>query len=206
MSIRRLGARLAARLCPRAFSGLFAAIAFSLAAPAQAATYRCDVNGTAYITDRPCANTPAASGNLGAIGPARPPTAQVTRPVSTGQAPEHQRFLSQRCAELNDAIRTAPARGVGHSTVAELRREYEQKCSEDDQEARRQVQDAKRKERENVASQRQQAERARQDEQLLKQRCIALQDALRGRRAETDADRATKRVAEEAYNANCLGK
>ena len=50
MSIRRLGARLAARLCPRAFSGLFAAIAFSLAAPAQAATYRCDVNGTAYTS------------------------------------------------------------------------------------------------------------------------------------------------------------
>lgn len=180
--------------------------AFSLAGSALAATYRCDVNGTAYITDRPCAPATTGPGNLGAIGPARQTAAYESRTPGMAAAPEHHRFLSQRCAELSDAIRTAPARGVGQSTVNDLRREYEQKCSDDDQDARRQAREAKRKEREGVQAQRTQAERARQDAELLQQRCVALRDALRNRRAETDADRATKRVAEEAYNANCLGK
>lgn len=193
MSTRLLGAGLA--LAAAIFSG-----------HAAAATYRCDVNGTAYITDRPCATAPSGPGNLGAVGPARQPAAYQPRLPGVPPAPEHHRFLSQRCAELNDAIRTAPARGVGYATVNDLRREYEQKCSEDEQFARQQWRDAKSKEREVVVAERSQAERARQDADALRQRCVALRDALRSRRADTDSERATKRVAEEAYNANCLGK
>lgn len=190
----------------RIWSALLALAALALGGPAYAATYRCDVNGTAYITDRPCAPAPNGPGNFGALGPARQTASYQPRTPGMAPAPEHHRFLSQRCAELNDAIRTAPARGVGSSTVNDLHREYEQKCSEDDQQARQQARDAKRKERETVVAQRDQAERARQDAELLQQRCVALRDALRTRRVETESDRATKRVAEEAYNANCLGK
>lgn len=193
MSTRLLGAGLALA-------------AFIFCGNALAATYRCDVNGTTYITDRPCAAPTSNPSNIAGVGPSRQPTSYQPRIPGMAQAPEHHRFLSQRCAELNDAIRTAPARGVGASTISELRREYEQKCSEDDQEARQQARDAKRKERETVLAQRDQAERARHDIELMQQRCVALRDALRNRRVENESDRATKRVAEEAYNANCLGK
>lgn len=190
----------------RILSALVALAGLGLSCSAHAATYRCDVGGTLYITDKPCAPTPAGPAPMGAIGPTRQLSSYQPRTPGMEQAPEHHRFLSQRCAELNDAIRTAPTRGVGYATVSDLRREYEQKCSEDDQYARRQAGEARRKEREGVQAQRNEAERSRQDAELMLQRCVALRDALRNRRADTDADRATKRVAEEAYNSNCLGK
>src|SRR5688500_17682887 len=100
------------------------------AATAQAQTiHRCTHGGTTYLSDRPwVAGTPA---KLGSMGPATPrsrdlPTASYS--PSVGKAPEHLGYLSPQCASLNDAIRTAPARGLGHREQADLRNEYRQKC------------------------------------------------------------------------------
>lgn len=190
----------------------FAVLAlFSLAPAAFAATYRCDVGGSVYITDKPCAApapaaAPAAPAPMGVIGPVRTTSSYQPRPPSMAEAPEHHRYLSPRCAELNDAIRTGPARGVNSTTVSALRREYDEKCSEDDQYARRQVYESKRKEREGVLATRTEAERARQEAERTREKCIALLDSLRNRRVENETERLNKRAAEDAYNASCLGK
>lgn len=200
------------RILPAPFAVL-ALLCFPLAA--AAATYRCDVGGSVYITDRPCAAPapapaapmPKAPAPMGSIGPARvTPSSYHPRTPSMEQAPEHHRYLSPRCAEINDAIRTAPVRGVNSATVSELRREYDQKCSEDDQYARRQANDAKRKERDGVVALRDEAERSRQDAERIREQCLALRDSLRNRRVENETERVAKRAAEEAYNAHCLGK
>lgn len=189
----------------RLLGALVALTTAVMACPAVAATYRCEINGTLYISDRPCAAAPAkAPGGLGAIGPARQPATYLSRAPGTPSAPEHLRFLSQPCAQLNDAIRTAPARGVSSSNIGELRREYQQKCSEDEQYARQQLSDAQRQERDAVNRQRKEAERSQQEVARLQQRCVALRDALRSQRA--GADEAARRVAMDAYNNDCLGK
>lgn len=171
---------------------------------AFAATYRCEVSGSVVITDKPCAGS--APPPMGGIGPARTTASYQPRTPSLEQAPEHHRFLSQRCAEISDAIRTAPTRGVGYSTVNDLRREYEQKCSEDDRYARRQASDAKSKEREGQLAERREAERSRQEAARQSEKCVALRDSLRNRRVENETERLNKKAAEEAYNSSCLGK
>ena len=176
-----------------------------LSPAAFAETYRCDVGGTTYITDKPCAPAANGPGRIGAIGPARTLSSYQQTPA-VPQAPEHHRFLSQRCAELSDAIRTAPARGVGYATVNDLHREYSRNCAEDDQFARQQLSEQQAKVRDDVRAARKEAERSRQDAQHQQERCVALRDALRNRRADSEADRTSKRVAEDAYNANCLGR
>ncbi|HEY8878081.1 MAG TPA: hypothetical protein VIN03_10985 [Roseateles sp.] len=193
------------RILPAPFAAL--ALLLSLSPAAFAATYRCDVGGSVYITDKPCAApAPAAPPPMGSIGPARTPASYQPRLPSMPEAPEHHRYLSPRCAELSDAIRTGPARGVNSATVSALRREYEEKCSEDDQYARRQVYESKRKERENVLATRTEAERSREEAERTREKCIALLDSLRNRRVENETERRNKRAAEDAYNASCLGK
>ncbi|WP_457427585.1 hypothetical protein [Roseateles sp. P5_E7] len=184
---------------------LLAALCGLLAATtAHAQTYRCIVGGTTYLSDRPCAPTNASPARLVAAG-ATQQTASTTYRSSTPSlqpAPDHHRYLSQRCAEVNDAIRTAPSRGVGRSVVTDLQREYRSHCTEDDAYARERLSEDRNRQREGERHTRQEAAQSRQESQRLQERCIALRDAIRTRRAQ--GDKAT--TAEEAYNANCLGR
>lgn len=97
---------------------------------AFAATYRCEVGGSVLMTDRPCAVSSPPP--MGSSGPTRATTSYQAPTPSKEQAPEHHRYLSQRCAEVSEAIRTAAARGAGAATVNDLRREYSRDCSEED--------------------------------------------------------------------------
>ncbi len=54
------------------------------------------------------------------------PAGELTR------APDYLGCMSPRCASLNDAIRTARSRGTHESTLAELRRNYELECRDDE--------------------------------------------------------------------------
>lgn len=108
---------------------------------AQAETYRCtSVTGT-YTSSRPC---PIQGGTkLGVIGPApeTPPRHTASRhpslPRPVGRAPEHLTYMSAECASLSDGVRTAPTRGLHPSTIAELRDDYQRRCSSDESQARR---------------------------------------------------------------------
>ncbi|MBC7956833.1 MAG: DUF4124 domain-containing protein, partial [Cytophagales bacterium] len=107
--------------------------------------YRCNSGGTTHWSDRPCA--PGADTRITNYGPVRTPEARPSYTPSLQKAPDHLPYLSGSCAELNDAIRTAPARGVGRSTQSELREEYQRKCSEDEEAARKRVMDDRRQQR-----------------------------------------------------------
>ena len=171
-------------------------------ASAQAQVYRCVVNGTTYISDRPCATPNPSPSKLIAVDPTRAPT--VSRPPTLQPAPDHQRFLSQRCAEVSDAIRTAPSRGVGYSTIQDLQREYQRNCSEDEAFARQRAADERSREREKQSAVRQESERSQRDATRRQERCAALRDTLRTRRDQ--ADKALTQATEDAYNTHCLGR
>lgn len=107
--------------------------ALSATASAQT-TYQCVSNGNLYTSYQPCPR----SGMLHR-GPVNTPAAYEAPMPKIGRAPEFQDRLSPRCAALNDAIRTGPARGLKSETLSDMNREYQQKCSEEESEARNQI-------------------------------------------------------------------
>lgn len=180
-----------------------------LAAPHRASaqgTYRCIVDGRAVISDRPC--TPGASTQLRSIGPTyREPTSRSQSLPQPAPAQEHLKYLNPDCAELSEAIRTAPARGVGYGTVADLNREYQAKCREEDRIARQKHADAQ--------SDSYRAERAARDaksqERALSQRereqCHEMLRILHGRRQRaatmTPGEQADLQRFEASYASRC---
>lgn len=132
----------------RTLGALVALAGSALCFNAHAATYRCDVAGSVYLTDKPCAPAPM------------PPAAQVAT-LQAGTPSAEPATASRLPGEARSKDRTPAQRADAGSP---------------------------------------------QDADLLTQRCTALRDALRSLQATTDAERATKRVADAAYNAHCLGQ
>ena len=171
-------------------------------------TYRCEVQGRQVLSDRPCA--PGAHTNLSGYGPTqREVPARPLQPGSVGRAPDHLQYLSAECAQLNDAMRTANARGVGHQVQRDLRTEYQSRCADDDSEARRQVwqdksaaRQAKRDERDARANEKAQTQREREQ-------CHEMLRILHGKRQRKDTltagEQADLQRFEENYNARCKG-
>ena len=189
---------------------LLAAAGVLAGATAQAQAYRCSSGGSIYYSDRPCAGAPAAK--MGAYGDARVQTAvpMLRTPPRPGKPEEHLKYLSPACADIAEAIRTAPARGVRSDVVGGLREEYREKCSMQDEEARRQHQQdqaakrgQQRAEREALALQREQA-------QKQAAQCNGMRDVIalkRSREASlNETEIAALRALEGSYNSRCLGR
>lgn len=180
---------------------------------AQARSYLCRTADTWYQSTRPCPAEPplsVSSTRLRKFGE-EPRFAAPTQRRSTlpqpADAPEHLEYLSARCAEISEGIRTGPARGVSHLTIGELRREYEKKCREEDREARQQVTANKNAERERWQSDRK-AQRAQAQESVrYAQRCDEQLRILHGRRKRTDSmtdgERADLARFEATYRETC---
>jgi len=183
-----------------------------MACAAQAASaqgmYRCSSGGSTYYSDRPC-GTGAATGKLGSVGPdARrelPPTSTYIPPV--GKAPTHLSYLSPECASLNDAIRTAPARGLKYNVISDLHQEYQEKCGEEDQMARRRVWQDKRDQREERLSQQAAEQRERTQQATSREQCNELLRILHGKRQQmasmTAGEKDDLQRFEASYNARC---
>jgi len=79
--------------------------------------YTCTSNGRTYASSHPC-----PSSGMVYYGPATTTTqSSESRVAKIDQAPDTLKYLSPRCASLNDAIRTAPARGLKYETISEMR-------------------------------------------------------------------------------------
>ncbi|MBK9238203.1 MAG: hypothetical protein IPO19_20375 [Rhodoferax sp.] len=101
------------------------------------------------------------------------------------QAPDTIKHLSPRCASLNDAIRTAPARGLKDDVISDLKREYREKCSDEESEAKSKMS----RERREAKQQRAEAEKAEQRTGQLRpfsSSNAANQNAFVPKRARTD--------------------
>lgn len=111
---------------------------------AQAQQYNCRTSsGTTYSSSQPCYALPGSSGVGSRSGIVYyGPTENSERPryqpppPSIGEAPQHLKYMSPRCSSLHDAMRTARARGLNNDTTAEMRRNYEGECGENEREAR----------------------------------------------------------------------
>lgn len=170
-------------------------------------TYRCQVNGRTYLSDRPC--TQGAASHLGTIGPLQREGTSNTpmRMAPLGRAPDHLGRLSPACAQLNDAIRTAPARGVGTGVQRDLQAEYQKKCGEEDRQARKEVADAQAAESQARRANRDARDAARSESQRQHDQCQEMLRILHGKRqrmaAMTPGERADFERFESNYATRC---
>ncbi|RYY89389.1 MAG: DUF4124 domain-containing protein [Chitinophagaceae bacterium] len=186
-------------------------ILLSACTASLAATYRCTNGTTRYYSDKPC-----PSGDLRFMGPSgdssssRSSYRNYHNPEAVVRAPEHMKYLSGECAQLNDAIRTAPTRGIGRGVINELRMEYDRKCGDEDRDARSQLRD----DADQIRSQRR-ADQAAKQRALLEadakaEQCNAMRDVIQSRRRRLDTmaprDVAAFHDAEIAFNERCLGR
>jgi hypothetical protein len=190
------------------FAFVLAAASLLTAASAYGQAYRCDSGGTAYLSARPCAA--AAKSEIRSYGPAR--SAAGTRysaPVSgVPKAEEHLKYLGSGCASISEAIRTGPARGVRGDVIGALNAEYSQKCSLEDQSARKQLQEDRSQEQRQALGQREGATTERQRVRLKLEQCTGMREVLvLKRRRESDLnvkEVEALRGLEKAYNERCV--
>jgi len=186
-------------------------VAVLWAAAAQAQAYRCSSGGSTYISDKPC-GTGQATGRVGSFGPtAAPPspsyTQQYTRPSSVEP---HVKYLGAECASISEGMRTAGVRGVRGNVVYELQHEYQQKCSLEDQEARRKVQQESARDMNQKQAQRDAVVTARAQTQQTAERCAGMRDVigLKRNRESTlnEKEVAALRALEVTFNEQCLAR
>jgi len=181
--------------------------------------YNCRTSsGTAYQSERPCAatsgthaaaaasvNTPArrtntSSNNVTYYGPSdySSNSYSYTRPSgnSIGEAPPFIQYMSARCASLNDALRTASARGLKYDVISNMRKDYNNNCSEDEAEARSMMNkahgDKRQARREEMAATREQQAQAQARETQRVQQCAESKRLLLSKQARTDLNSGEK--------------
>jgi hypothetical protein len=168
--------------------------------------YRCGQGSSVRWSDKPC--PVLADTKIGYYGAAQhQPTPAYTTLPQAGRAAEHLAYLSQPCAELNDAIRTAPARGLKSTTVGDLMREYQQKCSEDDQAARQRLQQDRNMQRDlrqaQVSTQQAEINQARTARDLCDQQLRNLAERRKRQSTMSEGEQADLRRFEASYAERC---
>lgn len=186
---------------------LSALVATNKATAQSQPQYRCtSASGGTYWSDRPC------SGKMGQLGGGgdttqayRAPTPRVQR---MPEAPAHQNYLTAACAELSEAIRTGPSRGLGYDTISALRREWQERCQEDEQDARKQLSQARREERDRKVAEKAAVQRAATERQDEADRCALMRKNLATRRERpnpTAGEQADLQRFEATYRERCPG-
>ncbi|KQU80797.1 hypothetical protein ASE08_08760 [Rhizobacter sp. Root16D2] len=186
------------------------AAAALVAAPAASAQsmYRCKSGNSTYLSDRPC--TSGAGSTLGTIGTAPSPTYPQPSGTYVQRAPkaaEHVGYLSSACADIAEAIRTGPSRGVRGDVIGGLHEEYRQKCSEDDAAARQRVAEDRRNERDTKRAAQSASQQQQQQARIASDQCNELLRILAAKRRQTatmsDGERADLQRSEASYAERC---
>jgi len=185
------------------------ALVSAAAAPALAAgpvEYHCSGDGVSWTSSRPC---PGAQRNeMRGLGTGQSaPSSDTSVMPSLDKAPAYMPYLSAECAQLNDALRTGPARGLKSGPMAELRADYQRRCSDDEAAARQRLREAQTQERDRRQDQQAAADAERSRAQLSAEQCFEMLRILHGKRqragAMSDGEKADLQRFEDNYKARC---
>lgn len=159
------------------------------------ALYRCHSGSGIYVSDRPCQSA-GAPAELRSIGPV-PERQSYNRDYTPAlqKAPDILPYLHPECAQMNDAVRTGPTRGLKSAAMSELQTNYRLRCAEDEQRAYQTMRQTRNDDRDQrkVAQAAQDAETARA--KLSLNQCSEMLPILSGKR-----QRATAITAGEGYD------
>jgi hypothetical protein len=177
------------------------------AAPLLAQGYRCSTGAQTHISDRPC----NLETKIGVYGPAERTAQPYSKRLPTPpKADEHLPYLGSGCSAINEAVRTAPSRGVGNEAINGLRDEYRRKCSMEDEDARKRVQEDKVAVRQTYVAQRDVAAAEQKQAGDRLHRCNAMRDVIstkRKRESEINAKEVEAlRSLEKTYNSDCIAR
>jgi hypothetical protein len=186
-------------------------------AAAQSTLYSCRTSNGSYMSTRPCPSDPGAGNGAAKIsGTASVESVQASRnwrppqssPVYMPQAAEkHLEYLSPRCAEISEAMRTGASRGVRSDVLVGLYKEYSDKCAEEDSAARRQLSERTSAERDKRQSELRVASAAKEQSKLEHDQCQELLRILVGKRkrieAMTDGEKQDLQRFNDTYQARC---
>ncbi len=143
------------------------------------ARYSCTArNGVTYMSERACPS-------ISVYGPA-PERQTNTYIPKMGEAQEYLQYLSSRCSSLSEGIRTGPARGVKHDVTAELQRNYQRECADDEREARNKVSNLRRDAAIQKKSSQQMAAVDQQKMQARQQQCDESKRIIFNKKKRTD--------------------
>lgn len=188
-----------------------AAFLLAIVPAAQAQTmHRCTDGTRTYWSDKPCGgNGQTRITNYGPT-PTRESSSYSNRSEpSLLKAPEFQAYLSQECASILDALRTAETRGVGESTQRELLDEYVRKCRENDREARRKAYEAREKKSAEARDERVAQQQQRAQATATLEQCRELGRILADKRRRQDSMNAGERAdldrSQTNFNERCKG-
>ena len=164
--------------------------------------YRCSGGSGAYISDRPCQST-GAPAEFRSIGPV-PERQSYNRDYTPAmqKAPDILPYLSPECAQMNDAVRTGPTRGLKSAAMSELQTNYRLRCAEDEQRAYQKMHQTRNDERDQrkTAQAAQSAEAARA--KLSVDQCNEMLRILSGKRQRVAAMTAGEQHDLELFEAN----
>lgn len=191
-------------------SGLILLSSIQWAEPAFAQrTYTCrQANGSVTVSDRPCGDS--APGYV-YYGPAQQQQQQSTSTSRSmpraSDAPEHQQYMSGRCAAMNDELRVGQSKGLGYQAMSDLHKNYSRECADDDRQARSQLYAAKRANQTAQLESQKLANQEKQSTELKQQQCDESKRILHAKSARTDlnaGERAELARFKENYQARCL--
>jgi hypothetical protein len=172
------------------------ALSSCLGALAQRAVYRCNGGSGAYISDRPC------GGALAAIGPVPAPRAAPVRDRPVSKASDYLSYLSPTCAELNEGMRNGPARGLSGRALSELHTSYRERCSQDEQEARKKLAEDQKRQQAERDGQLAAASKERERDKLSREQCDEMYRIAHGKRQKVAAMSPGERADFERFEAN----
>jgi hypothetical protein len=167
---------------------------------AQSTMYSCRSTNGSYMSTRPC---PPVNDNADGSTRLRvydsventPAYRNATRPSpsSSGYLPtppraeKHLEYLSPRCAEVAEALRTGPSRGVRGDVISELHREFRANCADEDRAARTQAQQRESAERDQRQSQQRMAVAAKEQSKFEVEQCQEMLRILTAKRKRLDS-------------------
>ena len=155
-------------------------LVISLPASAQ---YTCQLSNGNYVqSNRPCSN----NAGLTYYPPVHTPAPSSTYIPKASPPPDYLQYMNPRCSAMNDAIRTSGVRGLNYQASAELQRNYQRECSDDESEARsrhsKEKGDARRAEKDAKQS----AQAMQQQWQMAQQQCDESKRIIASKKRRTD--------------------
>lgn len=159
-------------------------------------------NGTLVLSDRPC----DVGGATAAPGVPLNSSAKAAATQQSFNSADYVQYLSAHCGSMREGIRTGPARRVNPQNTAQLQREYQRDCAEEEAAAIRKVSER----RSDARAQRNEAERAQtlnaNRQVMMQQQCDESKRILFDKRKRTDlteGEKADLLRFEENHKSRC---
>ncbi len=164
--------------------------------------YRCGTGAGSYVSDRPCRDitAPTVLRSYGPL-PERPNHGQSYTPTMA-KAPDILPYLSPQCAEMNDAVRTGPSRGLQSAAMSELVANYRLRCAEDEQQAYQKLHQVRNDERNQRRIAQAQQSAAQERAKLSVEQCSEMLRILAGRRQRVASMSAGEKTDLDLFEAN----